>query len=559
MFRQCLLRTLALALCMFSTTGSLVDAQEADREEPALPEPAPPEQVDKSGWPGPVEAEIKLRFGSEGNTALTGASVASAEGDGAAKADPAEIEFEVVAAGKRAAYGAQAMLTFPGGAGMALGPCQYIEFDLFAVSERPTPLLLQFEENVGDKKLGALLVLQKVKLGEWQTLSINLLRNELRSDPRRERRILPDGTPLTRLGFKLDPRCRSGLESVRMRNVRIYRQDILANAPVAAADRAGQTALHRAAMVGDAKRAASLLDRGAAVNAKNAYQYTPLAHAVIAHSAETVAVLIKHGADVSVQRVRGFTPLYDAAAEGQVEIIRLLMAAGADPTQQTEYKFEPLYTAVHHGHIAASVLLCNDPRVDVNRPIAGFHPLHVAAQGDDAGPHAELYEKLIQLGANVDLCSAAAAGDVVRMKKILEQDPGAAKTATILGGWTPLHDAVRNVRVEAVKLLLAHGADPNAVSGQIDYLSSPLHWVGSNILRDDPQIKLATLQLMVDAGAELNPRDRYGATPLDRARQFRSRQLTKALRDLGALTGRQVKAAQESAQEPQEKATEGNQ
>ncbi len=489
-----------------------------------------------AAWAGPVEAEAVLRFGSDGN-ATASRSVLLSEDDGGASG----IALDVVEPGKRAAFAARTMIALPNDVSMALGPKQYLSFDVFVEADRACQMLIQLDEVVGDEKLRGILGPPSPKRGAWRTVTLNLLRNELHSDRRIGSTIMPDGTPLTRIGLRFDPRCRAGLRSVRVRNVRVYRQDVLARAPVDASDAAGQTALHRAAMVGDAKHCQTLLKNGADVNAKNKYLYTPLAHAVIAHDAATVKVLIDHGADVAAQRRLGFTPLYDAAAEGQLEIVELLLAAGASPKQKTQYGFEPLFTAVHHGHLQASERLLADERVDINEPIAGFMPLHVAAQGDDAGPHSELYERLIELGATVDACSAAAAGDVARLTAMIEKDPESAKT-TILGGWTPLHDAVRNIRVDTVKLLLEHGADPNAISGDVDHRSTPLHWIGACVLVDDPQPKLAVLRLLVDAGAKLDVRDKHGGTPLDRARQYRSAELTKALRELGAKTGREVAA-----------------
>jgi ankyrin repeat protein len=503
----------------------------------------------KPEWAGPVKAELNLRFGPGGNAKASHASLfGKEEGDwGADQSEShggvAGLALDVLPAGKRASYAARTLITLPEGAGMALGPMQYLSLEVFVDAERPCRMLVQLDELVGSEKLRGILAPAVLERGAWQKLTINLLRNELLSDSRIGSVIMPDRTPLTRFELRFDPRAQSGVREVRVRDLRLFRQDVLAKAPVDAADEVGQTALHRAAMLGDAARARALLEDGANVNARNKYLYTPLAHAVIAHDPATVQVLIEHGADVAAKRRRGFTPLYDAAADGQVEIIELLLAAGADPRQPTEFGYEPLFTAVHHGHIKATERLLADKRVDVNQATAsaGFMALHVAAQGDEAGPHLALYERLIELGAQVDPCSAAAAGDVKRLQAMFEQNPKLAK-ATILGGWTPLHDAVRNARVEAVKLLLAHGADPNAISGDVDHRSTPLHWLGACVLIEDPATKLATLELLVEAGAKLNILDRHGGTALDRARQFRSTALSEAMRKLGALSGRELKA-----------------
>lgn len=500
--------------------------------------------ADPATWAGPVQAELSLSFAEDAGLEFAGGEILVEEGGEV-------LALTMPEPGRRLKFAAQCMIELPEGAAMATGPDQYLRFDVYYESARPVPWLVQIDEPGADgMRWRAHLGLPAIKPGVWQTVQVSLLRQEFTRDHRPDGVIVPDGTPMTRLGFKVDPRTRGGLTSAKIRNVTLYRQNKLAGAPVDARTKIGNTPLHRAAMLADVSLAKALLDQGADVNAINRYKQTPLALAVLTHDHGICALLVQRGADVNASRQLGFTPLYDAAAEGLTEVVSLLIENGADPVQQTQYKFEPLFTAVHHGHIATSARLIDDERVDVNQPIAGFMPLHVAAQGDDAGPHTALYEKLIELGAEVDLCSAAAAGDVARMKTILAEDPEAAKTTTILGGWTPLHDAVRNVRLEAVELLLEHGADPNAVSGEVDFNSSPVHWVSFNKLMDAPEAKVATLKVMVQAGAELNVVDRYGLTPLDRARADGDREVFRAMREAGARSGRELRAQRPSATQP---------
>jgi hypothetical protein len=71
------------------------------------------------------------------------------------------------------------------------------------------------------------------------------------------------------------------------------------------------------------------------------------------------------------------------------------------------------------------------------------------------------------------------------------------------GGITPLHRATD--RPHLVKALLAHGADPNT---RHDGGITPLHWAVQV-----PQLESA--RLLIDAGADVNAKDRQGRTPLD--------------------------------------------
>ena len=240
------LRLRGLRSAVFSVLLAVsVAAQSApEKQRPAL-DPA---------WAGPVEAELLLRFGA--------ASSDAASSDAASNATPLEggagIALRVAAEGERSAYAATTMIRLPGDAGMVLGPAQYLSFELFVAAEKPCRLLIQLDELVGEEKFRGLLVTTVRKLGAWHRVTLNLLRNELHSDSRIGSTIMPDGTPLTRFGLRLDPGRRAGVRELRLRNVRLYRQDVLAKAPVDAADEAGQTALHRAAMVGDAARALAL-------------------------------------------------------------------------------------------------------------------------------------------------------------------------------------------------------------------------------------------------------------------------------------------------------------
>jgi ankyrin repeat protein len=66
---------------------------------------------------------------------------------------------------------------------------------------------------------------------------------------------------------------------------------------------------------------------------------------------------------------------------------------------------------------------------------------------------------------------------------------------------TPLHEATQTGHIDAVRLLLAYGADVRACRS---YQITPLHWAGN--------VDIA--RLLLDAGASLNAVDRVGKTPL---------------------------------------------
>lgn len=85
--------------------------------------------------------------------------------------------------------------------------------------------------------------------------------------------------------------------------------------------------------------------------------------------------------------------------------------------------------------------------------------------------------------------AASLAGDLGTMRSLLAQDPGLARARH--RGTTALHHAVKNA--EAVRLLLKHGADPNARE-EGDH-ATPLHFAAGGGA-------LESVRLLLDAGAD---------------------------------------------------------
>jgi hypothetical protein len=88
-------------------------------------------------------------------------------------------------------------------------------------------------------------------------------------------------------------------------------------------------------------------------------------------------------------------------------------------------------------------------------------------------------------------------------------------------GWTLLHQAAESQQYEAMRLLLDHGANPNA---QDMYGSTPLHRsVDSEIdeaVQDGTALDLTGTKILLAAGADLNIVNKQGLTPEDIARRY---------------------------------------
>src|SRR5262249_42316215 len=126
--------------------------------------------------------------------------------------------------------------------------------------------------------------------------------------------------------------------------------------------------------------------------------------------------------------------------------------------------------------------------------------------------HPDVCRVLVSRGAKVDIFTAAAIGDTVRVADMLNDDPNLINSRTqegdVLGGGnTPLRVAAVLGRTQVARMLIDRGADVQARGGIA--FATPLHaaaWYGH------PEVA----QILLERGAQLEARDERGrhATPL---------------------------------------------
>jgi ankyrin repeat protein len=278
--------------------------------------------------------------------------------------------------------------------------------------------------------------------------------------------------------------------------------------------RGGETALMIAARTGRVGPVKALLAKGANVNAKERKGQTALMWAAAEGHAPVVELLLEAGADRTATLPSGFTAFLFAVREGRLDAARRLLAAGADvnghlrPARGSGKATSPLLLALENGHFELASALLGAGANPNDRP-AGYAALHAIAwvrkpiRGDGDPPpigsgslsSLQIVRQLVEHGADLNVrleggesgrgrftttgstpfLLAARAGDPPLMRVLVElgADPKLANAddSTPLlaaAGVGALGDgdeaaATEEETLEAVSLLLALGADVNAV------------------------------------------------------------------------------------------------
>lgn len=261
-----------------------------------------------------------------------------------------------------------------------------------------------------------------------------------------------------------------------------------------------------ACIVGDIATVKELVARDPAL-VRCHYEYrTPLSFAVRENHVDVAAYLLDQGA----ARVGLGDPLELARDRGYVEMVKMLEAKLAE-MHDASARGEPVAAAIRNRRLVnVKRLLDENPDLvhagdarssqpihwaamtrqldvidellargaDINaRRVDGARPIHLG-NGDyfyrgwrDVPVYVrttpqDVYRHLVARGAEVDMGMAAATGDLKRVQELLALDPSLANRASeynsgYIGSGAPLQNAAGGGHIEIVRLLLAHGADPN--------------------------------------------------------------------------------------------------
>jgi uncharacterized protein len=158
-----------------------------------------------------------------------------------------------------------------------------------------------------------------------------------------------------------------------------------------------------AASRGDKAAIQKLVAQKANVNAAQADGATALHWAAFRSDKDMVDLLLKAGADPKVANREGSTPLWLASVNGDAAILTLLLNAGANVNEKLPQGRSPLMAASRTGNLAAMKVLI-DKGADVNaaETLRGTTPIMWAA---DEG-HEAAIQYLIDRGADIKAKSA---------------------------------------------------------------------------------------------------------------------------------------------------------
>ena len=335
----------------------------------------------------------------------------------------------------------------------------------------------------------------------------------------------------------------------------------------------GGTPLMAASMSGRVDAIDLLVRRGAWVNARETENgQTALMFAAWEDRPDAIRALVRHGAltglmsyvvsmieerldeygnPISDRRRRipggnsimgGLTPLLIAARDGHVEAVRALVESGADIDRVSGGDgSSPMVIAIANGHYDVAQYLL-DQGADVNRVnIDGLGPVYATVNMRHApiswapNPPTD-QEEVDSLDLLRNLLAAGADPNARVVRKLWYSPTSHDRGWVDFAGSTPFWRAAHSTDVEAMRILVEAGADPNLATGAGAtplMVAAGVGWMG-NFTQNAPDSFMAAVRYCLELGNDINAVDGRGYTALHGAASRGDMAMVRYLVDQGA-------------------------
>ncbi|XP_066577228.1 ankyrin repeat and death domain-containing protein 1A-like [Amia ocellicauda] len=287
------------------------------------------------------------------------------------------------------------------------------------------------------------------------------------------------------------------------------------------ADSVDRVALHWAAAKGHEQALRLLVDFDADVDREDKYGMTPALYATWFGHLRVLQVLVNAGTTVAHRNTSGLGLLHCAAAKGHLDIVQYILDDLEDTSlnQPDQFGRTPLLLAAEKGHLHTAQCLRHHGSNINMADKEGNRSIHLAAR---SGFSSVVYDLLHDVDPDTKnqegktaLHLAAENGHLWCVEALLSS--GCDVHALSSSGYTALHFATERSHGEVCRLLLEGGAEVNT-STKV----APLHLA---VVNNAPNI----VQLFMEAGCDLNTRDRNKQTALHMAAEFRRLEIMEML------------------------------
>ena len=237
---------------------------------------------------------------------------------------------------------------------------------------------------------------------------------------------------------------------------------------------------------------------------------TPLLYAARDGRADEASQLLDAGADVELAEANGIRPLLMALLNNQLEVAHLLLQHGADVNADDFWGRTPLFAAVEYRNR------------DLRHRDLVDEPVDRAALLD-------MITLLIERGANVN----ARTREWPYSRTSFTSD----LSWVDMTGQTPFLRAALAGDTTTMRLLLAHGADPNIATfeGTTPLMAAAgVNWTVAQTYTESPQALLDAIQICLDHGADVNAVNSMGVTAMIGAANRGSNDIIRFLHAKGA-------------------------